>query len=59
MSWIQTFTGKKFPLGNPDPALIDIEDTVALSAPSFLFQVMCVILSYGQQFCLPSKGAHK
>ena len=26
MAWIQTFTGKKFPLDNPDPALIDIED---------------------------------
>ena len=26
MVWIQTFTGKKFPLDNPDPELIDIED---------------------------------
>lgn len=25
MAWIQTFTGKKFPLDKPDPALIDIE----------------------------------
>ena len=26
MAWIQTFTGKKFPMHNPNPTLIDIED---------------------------------